>query len=99
MNHVNIFIRKRLGVKPSLGEAVHFPRLAKKAARPTIFRTLALVMGHGLAEGSHFHLQPLFSGIVHDVLQLLSDSILDPVRSTLTTNGRWNFTYNDNAEV
>ena len=41
-------IRKRLGVHPVLGEAVHLPRLAKEATGPAILWTLTLVMRHRL---------------------------------------------------
>jgi len=39
--------RKRLRVQPILCEAVHFPRLAEKAAGSAVFGTVALVMCHG----------------------------------------------------
>ena len=39
-------IRKLLGIQPALGEAVHLPRLAEKAAGPAVFGSSTLVMCH-----------------------------------------------------
>ena len=41
-------IGNRLGVRPVLGKAVHLPRVAEKTVGPAIFRTLTLVICHGL---------------------------------------------------